>query len=599
MWRPFARPGRIADRLSEVFQDEVAETIDRCAAVVGDLDALRDALHELRLSSDPRAQFATALFDLDRARRGDPEARGTMLQVADALLVFWREGTGEELAASHPELTRLWNEANALLVTFEEKRLSRLLKACWDARKDAALLEVAVANLQPDGYRRVEFARCLYHLELARLFVQSSRAEFAARAGLLAEAYQDEAVAQELIAGDAGLEHLWRELLPYLDEFFEHQERKAFLEKATKATSPALPPVVVRETVKTDPAQPAAEPVALGAEARPVPSFRTLVGGRLGTLPPPPLTPPSGSPPFESRDSGRSALPTERHIEAVDRSSLTTPKEPTLAVAPPPPPADFTPPGGWHRPADDGEVLLDAELDGPPPAPAAPPPPPRDLTPPGAWPPAKARSGEVELLEAVEALDAELEQQPPPPPPAMTPSHGVPMAEDIDVSEAEPEPEAEPDAATKDFWAHTFEVLQLAGGADGRTSQRLFATETRADRKRLVEYLDSLTPHLAVPEARAFGCLVRLLLAAQTKEKGLFGQANPVRQEAVTAALSMLAATPEAAGRAAVWFELDGPETRETLSKGLEVVARYLAWCSRGQVDPLDPGAPKRFATGG
>jgi hypothetical protein len=72
-----------------------------------------------------------------------------------------------------------------------------------------------------------------------------------------------------------------------------------------------------------------------------------------------------------------------------------------------------------------------------------------------------------------------------------------------------------------------------------------------------------------------------------------------VRQEAVTAALGLLSASPDAAGRAAVWFELDGLETREQLAKGLDIVTRYLAWCSRARVDPLDPQAPRRFATGG
>jgi hypothetical protein len=557
--------------LGEALLDDVTDAIARCAAVVRDLDALRDALHELRLSSDPRAQLATALFDLDRARRGDPDARSNMRQVADALLVFWREGTGEALAAGHPELRRLWNEASGLLVSFEEQRLARLLEACWEARKDAARLAAAVANLQPDGDRRVEFARCLYHLELARLSVHSSRAEFTARVGLLTEAYEDEAVAKELIGKDPGLEHLWRELVPYLDEFFEHQERQASLRRA-KSETERLPPVRL-EQVETAPAQPALEPVPLGAEGRSVPSFRTLVWERAGTLPPPPMTPPAGTPPFESQDGGRSTLPTQRALEAVDRAALVTPQEPARAV---PPPAHFTPP---H--------------DGPPPG--APPPPPVDVTPPGAWLPPRTPTGDVELVELIDA-----EPQLPPPPPAMTPSHGVPaVVDDIDVSEVKAEPEYEPDAATLDFWAHTLEVLQLAGAADGRSSQRLFATETRADRKRLVEYLDGIAGHLAVPEARAFACLVRLLLAAQTKEKGLFGQANPVRQEAVTAALSLLSASPDAAGRAAVWFELDGLETREQLAKGLDIVTRYLAWCSRARVDPLDPQAPRRFATGG
>jgi len=587
--------------LDEGFIDEVAQTIDRCAAVVQDLDALKDALHELRLSSDPRAQFATALFDLDRARRGDSEARTTMLQVADALLVFWREGTGEELAAAHPELARLWREASALLITFEEKRLSKLLTACWDAREDAALLKVAVEDLQPDGYRRVEFARCLYHLELARLFVQESRAEFTRRAGLLTEAYQDPEVARELIGNDAGLEHLWKELVPYLDEFFEHQERQAYLARTSKVTGklPAISDAQLATTPErqavdvTPPASPAVAPDTLDeeddapppeplAESHQVPSFRTLVGGRL---PPPPLTPPAGTPPFSSSPSTSSA-PTQQ-LPAVD-VSLPTPREATPALAPPPPPTDFTPHGGWKPPAEEAEVVLDAELEAGPPAP---PPPPVDLTPPGSWQPPRSESGEVELVDDVEVDVA------PPPLPAVTPSHGLPAA-DIDVDVAEPEVEPEPDLATLDFWAHTFETLQMNPGADGRAAQRLFATETRADRKRLVEYLDTLERHLAVPEARAFACLVRLLLAAQTKEKNLFGSANPVRQEAVHAALSLLSASPIAAGHAAVWFELDGPETRATLAKGLEVVAKYLAFCHRGQVDPLDPAAVKRFAFG-
>lgn len=578
--------------MREAPQDEVGATIDRCAAVVGDLDALKDALHELRLSSDPRAQFATALFDLDRARRGDSEARTTMLQVADALLVFWREGTGEELASLHPELSRLWTDAHSLLHTFEEKRLSKLLKACWDARADAALLEVAVADLQPDGYRRVEFARCLYHLELARLFVQESRAGFSARAGLLSEAYQDDAVAQELIGGDAGLMHLWGELVPYLDEFFEHQERQAYLAQATARVAP-----VPEHLVKTDPvATPLATPAAASAsEARTqrelpslpprrdsphqhsqaladshqVPSFRTLVGERAGALPAPPITPPAGPTPFEE-SAPFSSSPTQR--VSMD-PSLSTPKDPALAVSPPPP-TDFAPPGAWKPPPaeEEADLVVEAEVDS-----GAPPPPPRDLTPPGAWFPPSSPSGEVELVDAAEA---------PPPPPA---------ALDLDVTEVEPEP----DQPTLDFWAHTFDALQMSPGADGRATQRLFATETRGERKRLVEYLDSLEPFREVPEARAFACLVRLMLAAQTKEKGLFGQANPVRQEAVQAALALLSANPAAAGHAAVWFELDGPQTRVTLNKGLELLVKYLAFCSRASVDPLSAAAAKRFATGG
>ena len=61
----------------------------------------------------------------------------------------------------------------------------------------------------------------------------------------------------------------------------------------------------------------------------------------------------------------------------------------------------------------------------------------------------------------------------------------------------------------------------------------MLATESRTDRKRLTTWLDGMGNHLAVPEARAFAALVRLVLAGETKEKSLFGQANPRRKEAL------------------------------------------------------------------
>ncbi len=691
--------------MSEAIRDEVAEGIHRCAVVAGDLVALRDATHELRLSSDPRAQLAAALFDLDRARRGDAEARRTMAQVADALLLFWRDGTGETLAAGHPELVRLWDATRALLATFDAQRLAQALRSCWDARGDVDALTAAVAAI-PSSTRRMDFARCLYHLELARLAVAASRAEFSARAGLLAEAYQDPAVAKELIGDDEGLAELWRDLVPYLDEFFEHQERKAFLARSTQVTAPSLPQVQARDRDKTDPGR----PVPLGSEERAVPSFRTLLrkhneapaptppgppsfssqGSGLSSVPPPRTTAP-----FESQDSGLSTAPTPPPFAAPEAAEeAPAADESASPVAPPSPPRGRAPFG--ERPARDSaespfaphtEDLSPAPSPPPvprgdeaprarspfgerPAAPAppraspfarhagdlspAPTPPPvpstgdasafarsagapgdtlqdtpplsahvNDLlaafeappelvdelfTPPPALPPSaqpplgevpppRTPTGELEVVEEEALIEAEPEQPPlPPRPPALTPSEGLPA---LDIELAELEPEFEPDAPTLDFWAHTFDVLQMAGGAEGRTSQRLFATETRADRKRLVDYLDTLPSHLAVPEARAFACLTRLLLAVQTKEKGLFGQANPVRQDAVTAALGLLTSPPDAAGRAAVWFELDGPDTREQLAKGLEVLTQYLAWCARENVDPLSTAAPRRFALSG
>jgi hypothetical protein len=90
-----------------------------------------------------------------------------------------------------------------------------------------------------------------------------------------------------------------------------------------------------------------------------------------------------------------------------------------------------------------------------------------------------------------------------------------------------------------------------------------------------------------VPEARAFACLIGLMLAGQTKEKSLFGQPNPRRAEALAAALPYLATSPEAASHVAVWFELDGAETQAALARGLQLLAGYLAYCVRTRQDPL------------
>ncbi len=285
---------------------EVSECIQRCAEVLSDLSRLKDELHALRVMSDPYAQFATALFDLERARRGDPEARSGMLELADALLVFWRAGSGLALARSHPVLEDLWETAAALLASFETKRFSKALNACWAVRSEPVMLQVAIQDLLPEGNRRVEFARCLYHLELARQFVDSSRVEFAKRAGLLSDAYQSQDVADLLVGDDPGLRVLWDEVAPYLDEFFEMLEQDAARRRSNESeavTRPVGAPAVGRTEVKTEPAVEAVVPAdvepevifeeedVLGGTERAVPSFKTLMGA-----PPPPapldVTPP-------------------------------------------------------------------------------------------------------------------------------------------------------------------------------------------------------------------------------------------------------------------------------------------------------------------
>lgn len=513
---------------------ELNLSIERCAAALGDVTRLKDEVNALKQSGDGMAHFASALFELELAREGDSESRGHISHLAEVLLVFWRDGSGDELSRLHPSLQSLWLSVAPMLVQFEMRRFDMALLACWKNKDDPKALAKAIADLEPTGNRRVEFARCVYHLELARKGVESSRAEFARRAGLLAEAYQDPSFATDLVGHDAGLIHLWGELKPYLDEFFEHLEEQAARkqEGTKKVRIPSVPsiPAVVRPEVKTDP-EFATPPVALG-DGPDIPSFRSLVN--------------KGKP-------------------------LASPPSRPQKAAPPPAPANATPPGGW---VPDADVEFEAEeVD----MGVAPPPPPLNLTPPGAWFPPKDAAAELEIIEA----DFEA---PPPPPPAMTPAGGVAAAvsyaEDIEV-------DFEPDEATLAFWDYTFAALQQPP-VDGQ-KPRMLATESRTDRKRLTTWLDGMGNHLAVPEARAFAALVRLVLAGETKEKSLFGQANPRRKEALEAAFSLLAPTPEAAGKAAVWFELDGTETRDSLFRGLDLLYPFLAFCCRHSLDPLAP----------
>ena len=344
---------------------EVAESIQRCADALSDLPRLREALLGLRTLADPHAQFAAALFDLERARRGDAEARGAMLELADQLLVFWRAGSGLDLARAHPVLEDLWEVAASLLASFEAKRFAKALRACWDARSQPVLLQVAIRDLQPEGNRRVEFARCLYHLELARQFVDTSRAEFAKRAGLLSEAYQSPEAAELLVGDEPGLRLLWVEVAPYLDEFFEMLEQDA--DRRRRKASEAI-------TV----------PGGTQALIRPEPKPDAPPPGVADTLDPDVV--------FEAEED----LPTgEREVPTFG----------ALMGAPPPPaPPDLTPPGAWFPP------FISVT-----PKPAVPPPPPRPSIPP------RDADAELDLVEVDEAppirrtynLDVSLEEDDP------------------------------------------------------------------------------------------------------------------------------------------------------------------------------------------
>jgi hypothetical protein len=539
---------------SQATPDSVGTSIERCAAALGDPSRLKRELASLRDGPDARASFAHALFQLELARKGDPEARSEMVAVASALLVFWRDGSGDELARVHPALAPLWTGAASMLISFEMKRFEKALRDCWAERGHAERLRAAMEGLQPEGDDRVEFARCLYHLELARLGIEASRAEFARRVGLLSDAYQQDALADRLVGGDVGLAHLWNEVKPYLDEFFEGLEEQASRRQestrriaiadvapAEHKTDPSLKRLgdTSGEEVKTNPAQ-----RRLGDEAQPQELRTPPTQPQLADVPP-------GLTPRAQARLVPSFLDLMGQEPAAQRPAVTAPQHaPTpLAAAPPP----LTPPG--EVPAFDIDV-------GPPPPPAV--------------------SGEVELIE-VEEAGPEL----PPPPPRPTPGETLAVAlDELEIDE-------EPDEVTLAFWDYTFATLQRPP-EDGR-KPRMLATESRADRKRLTTFLDGLGPHLGAPHARAFAALVRLMLAGETKEKSLFGQANPRRREALEAAFSMLGSDAHAAGQVAEWFVLDGAETEAALKRGLELLYPYVAFCASARLDPTSPEAVKRY----
>ncbi len=657
---------------------EVVDAIGRCAQVLDEPDRLKEEVAQLRSLEGEPASFATALFELERARRGDPEARQALSTIAEHLLGFWQDRRGDSLASQHPALELLWADASALLISFEVKRFARALESCWEARGDAERLALAIDALLPEGNRRVEFARCLYHLELARLGRAQSRAEFARRAVLIQEAYGEPRVAQELIGEDSGLDHLWKELVPYLDEFFEmleEQQAKAMAAAASPpmpaVTAPAPPPAApVTERVpaaeRTTEAEgvPAAQVATPAAGVAPAEAVTEGEGQPLPevTAPPPPTpkevsreevalhrapvsdatvldTLPPDQRPTERPQKADELLPahleepeeawvvpsdqrpTDRPQPAVPapRDNVVTDQVPALAPPKPPEEAlDSTLPPRremgnvsgvfdlWlttqegaeakAEPADEIEVV-EPEPTAPP---ARPPRPPDE-------------SGEIELADVVETIPPGV---PPPPPdttpvPVPPPKRRVTGSGIIDLQQAlkdskaqafarpppPPEPEYQPDAAALAFWRYAEQALQLLPPGDGpRLEARVLSGEGRAERKKLTTFADeALRRFEGVPESRAFACMMRLYLAAQMKEKSLFGGVNAKRKEAFRAALQLLSGEPLAAGHVAVWFELDGKQTVDLLQSALEVVGDYLQFCSRSGLDPLDASSAEQF----
>ncbi len=485
-------------------KDDLTRLIAAGIAALGDESRLGEVISQLRGRSEGAARFAATLFDLEMARRGDELAKTRMKSIANQLLRFWSDGTGQQLSKENPLLAPLWSKASGLMISFELNQFREVLADCWAAREDAASLEAAVERLKPEGHRRVEFARCLYSLELARLGVDNARAAFSRRAGLLAEAYQSADIADELIGHNEGLRLLWGELVPYLDEFFEMVEEQS-----------------------------------QGAEGTTVAFVETL--SPIPSLPPP-----------VEEGAVPTSLPSGIFATEIQR-----------------PDDDFV----------DAAEIFDAPLVEPPAAPAE----------------ATAEADEVWEMSEVVLEDTVADVPPPLASKAGATSTTQDVARTISRTFSE-QNDYVPDAAATQFWRYAFEVLQLTGDEQAsRSSQRLLSTESRSDRKRINAFLAQVGPFLQVPEARAFSCLLRLMMAGQLKEKSLFGAVNGRRAEAFSLAFGDLHGGADSAARAAVWFSLDGAETETALQRGLEGLWQFIGFCAREKVDPLAAEARLRF----
>jgi hypothetical protein len=514
---------------------EVMSAITHCAASLHDLEALRVEVLTLRISNEFPARLAESLFQLELARLGDDEARRLLPKISDELLLFWKNPESTAAANVHPALARLWASAADMLRSFERARFRGALAACFAARHDPTELSDVIELLEPASDTRVEFARCLYYLELARQHVDSSRAQFAKRAGLLLEAFKVPALAELLVGDDEGLAALWRDVQPYLDEFLEGLEEQA--EAKARAISRDSMPV--------------------GPDSN---SSRATAPHDVSSLP-------SGSASHHPMESEIDAASQHSQATATRTSELASEtKKPTSLVS-----------SNWADELPDFVALhpvIPESL--------------VETLPPGAL--------TVDDVLPPEPTDVEWSKPSEVKPPHLgssvredrgaTPGDDTSLSDTLDVDvldDADLEEQISPE--TSAFWKHTVEGLGLVPKDEGR-QLGLLGTGDRAQRKRMVAYLDSLEPFSALKEARAFACLLRLSLAGQTKEKSLFGGKNPRRSEALQAALRLLDTDGDIASKAAVWFELDGKNTVDALQEGLELLADYLKFCARETKNP-------------
>ncbi len=329
----------------------LAQSIATCFEAKADAQALRDTLPALQVRPEEEAQLACSLLKLQLARLGDEVERTRLQSTAARLLEWYRSGEGARLSQATPELAALWVEAAATLASFEARRFSLALKDCWAARDDLAALEMAIGGLSPDGDARVEFARCLFHLRLAKLGRAASRAEFASRTAVLTRAWTNPEQLAAWLGPDEGLRALWEVLTPMLQAFFAQNppEPTPTAEEpsaAAPAPTPAAPPQDEHVTLAVAPVERVPDLAGLKAPRRTPPLQRD----RATRRPTEPGTDPAR--PALERPDAFAAAPTAPVFDAARPARPSRPVAaspdtvPTPAPLPPPPASAPRPVGG-------------------------------------------------------------------------------------------------------------------------------------------------------------------------------------------------------------------------------------------------------------
>jgi len=215
--------------------------------------------------------------------------------------------------------------------------LEGAVDACFAARGTTNALAMAMEALfaLPQS-ERVDFAVCLFELELVRMGDEEAKGQFAARTQLLLSAYRDQLLAQRLIGQSNGLKALWADLVPYLEEFFEGPDDEYEVVEETDAVEvQAADELGVAE----EPEQPLIDAIAI--EELPPESAEGLEVEVLEEVPADRPRPPPPPKPSPTPVPGR--IPAHTPGKGITRRA-SSPGHKRPVVPPPPPPHEAAAP---------------------------------------------------------------------------------------------------------------------------------------------------------------------------------------------------------------------------------------------------------------